>query len=562
VWLVFAGALLAGVVFGLTSGFGLPFITSEAFPKIFEEGLQSPRALLLAIAVLPAVFLLRGLADFANVYGMAYCGLHVLRRIQLRVFEKLQQLPLEFFHRNSTGDLMSRVIVDSAVLKDILTTTANSIVKEPITLASAMGALFYLSWKHDQMVFVVFCLALVPILLLMMRFTGRNLQARARQMQRQSGILAARVQENVAAAKEIRTFTLEESELTRLREALDLFVNLQLKVVKYANLLRPTMEFCAMLGAGVAIFYAARTGMTLEQLLPLVVALIMSFRPGRAIGTIHNQLKQGSAALDRLEQILHTEDTIPEPAAPVSIEGVRGKVEFRGVSFDYVGAPVLHDIDETIEPGEIVALVGPSGAGKSTFANLIPRLYDVRRGAVLVDGHDVRSLRKKELRSHVAIVPQEPMLFNDSVRNNILLGRVGATGREVEAAARAAYAHDFIEAMPDSYDTMVGDRGVRLSGGERQRIALARAFLKDAPILILDEATSALDSESEWKVQQALEQLVRGRTTFIIAHRFSTLKIAHRVLVFEAGRIVGRGPHDSLYASSVVYRGLCDRQRQ
>jgi subfamily B ATP-binding cassette protein MsbA len=287
----------------------------------------------------------------------------------------------------------------------------------------------------------------------------------------------------------------------------------------------------------------------------------MSYSPIKKLGQLNSKIQKATASLDRVEYLLHYPDELPEAEKPVQINGVRGSVDFEQVAFSYGNETVLNGMNLSIPSGQVVALVGPSGAGKTTFANLIPRFYDVNDGRVLVDGHDVRDIKKFDLRNAVALVSQAPALFNETVIENIRIGSPEKSDDDVIIAAKKAHAHEFIEgSLPQGYQTIVGERGSMLSGGQRQRIAIARAFLKDAPILILDEATSALDSESEAHIQEALEELAKGRTTFIIAHRFSTIKMADRILVFDKGRIIADGPHEALYNDSQLYRSLYDRQ--
>jgi subfamily B ATP-binding cassette protein MsbA len=301
--------------------------------------------------------------------------------------------------------------------------------------------------------------------------------------------------------------------------------------------------------------------MTLEGFMTLGMTLYMSYEPIKKLGTIHSLFRQGDAAVERINWILHQPDSLPDPAAPKPCRPPSQAIRFEGVTFGYDGeSPVLKDLTLELPVGRVIALVGPSGAGKSTFASLIPRFYDPQNGRITLDGHDLRDFSKHDLRSRIAVVPQMPALFAGSIAENIRIGRLDATDGEVIEAARKAHADEFIRTLPDGYQTQVGERGDQLSGGQRQRIAIARAFLRDAPILILDEATSALDSESEAMVQQALAELVKGRTTFIIAHRFSTITIADRILVFEAGRIVADGSHDQLRLSSPIYQAMLGGQ--
>jgi subfamily B ATP-binding cassette protein MsbA len=287
----------------------------------------------------------------------------------------------------------------------------------------------------------------------------------------------------------------------------------------------------------------------------------MCYDPMKKLGEIHNRLKQGEASLDRLEVILHAEEGVIDPPNPVRIERVEGRLSFEGVTFSYGDNPALRGISLEVPAGQVVALVGPSGAGKTTFASLVPRFYDPTVGRIALDGVDLRDLRLKDLRDHITIVPQEAVLFAGTIFENIKLGRMNATDDEVREAARQAHAHDFILGLPQGYDTQVGERGAQLSGGQKQRISIARAFLKNAPVLILDEATSALDSEAESRIQEELADLTKGRTTFIIAHRFSTIRIADRILVFDGGKIVGDGTFQELEANDALFRNLLEMQR-
>ncbi|HEX3730348.1 MAG TPA: ABC transporter ATP-binding protein, partial [Opitutaceae bacterium] len=332
--------------------------------------------------------------------------------------------------------------------------------------------------------------------------------------------------------------------------------------VKYAQALNPCIEILSALGISATFVYAYRSGLHSGAFLGILAALFMSYDPLKRLGGVNNELKRGEASLQRLEAVLQEPETIADPADPVPVSRLRGDLAFEAVSFRYKpDTPVLTAVDARIPAGTVCALVGPSGAGKTTFANLVPRFYDVGEGRLTIDGLDVRSMRFADLRRNIALVSQDPVLFNDSIYHNLLLGRTDATREEVIAAARDAHAHDFIAAFPQGYETLAGERGSRLSGGQKQRLAIARAFLRNAPILILDEATSALDSESEAAVQAALKKLMIGKTVLIIAHRFSTIRDASLILVFDRGEIVAQGAHGELYSGNALYRSLYDRQR-
>ncbi len=557
-------ALVLGAVRGVASGFGLPFASQKVLPILFNTPAPSTTTLILAVSILPVAILVRGVSGYFNGYLMTYCSIEVLKSIRLRVFEKLQAVPLQFFHRRRTGDLMARVLGDTASLQRVLTSVANDLIKQPLTFVSALGALVYFCLENRELIFALYGLGVMPLLMLPIWFTGNRLAKKSRLVQRQAGVVTSTLQENLAAKTEVRLFNLQQKQSERFGYEQERLQQFQLKAAKYERMMLPAVEFLSILGVSVAIVYAASVGVTLESFLPVVFALAMCYQPLKSFGRIHNQFKAGLASLDRIERILHHDDELKEPDEPVARRPARGEVEFRDVTFQYSdeAGPVLSNVSLRIPAGRIVALVGPSGAGKTTFANLIPRLFDVTSGSVEVDGIDVRRYLKQDLRAQIALVPQDPVLFNDTWRNNILIGRPSATDDEVVQAAREAYADGFIEALHDSYDALVGDRGARMSGGEKQRIAIARAFLKDAPILILDEATASLDSESESMVQKGLSKLVRGRTTIIIAHRFSTLKIAEQILVFENGRITAGGSSEELMASSDCFRLLYETQAE
>ena len=609
----FIGGLLAGMLYAGLSGFGMPFMVKMVFPLIFggsqkllavqaemterlgaEEtdrllrtafgdqmntldttmkvrewfaghvSAEHAAAAMIAAACLliPLTALLRGLAGYVNVYLITRAGLTVLTRIQQRVFEKLQRLPLGFFSGRKTGDLMSRVMNDSNLLQGVVTIIANDIVKQPFTLLSALGYLTFASYKNSQVFFLLLCLLSIPICVLPIRMIGKRLMRRAAAMQRQVGDNSAVLAETLGATREIRAFNLEGKMSDRFLKGLARRIKFHLKVVKYRYLVPPGIEVVSTTVVAVAMFYAWRHGMTLDQFLPLVLALYMCYDPMKKLGDLHNRMKQGEASLNRIEEILNAPESVPDPPNPVPLGEVKGKVEFQNVDFSYGdNIPALRSVSLAVKPGEIVALVGPSGAGKTTFASMIPRFYDPDSGRILLDGIDLRDVTKHNLREKITLVPQEAILFSGTVEENIALGREGATPEEIREAARRAHAHDFIMELPHGYETQVGERGAQLSGGQKQRISMARAFLKDSPVLILDEATSALDSESEARIQEELGELTRGRTTFIIAHRFSTIRIADRIVVFDGGQIVGDGTFEELEKSHELFQLLLRQQK-
>lgn len=556
-------AILCGVLYGAASGAGLPLLVKHVFPRIFSPDASEVPFLqvVLVAAYIPFIFTLRAFSGYLNGYFTQFAGVRVLEALRLDYFRKLQALPLSFVQGKQTGDLMSRGLADTQQLQFTLTLLANDGIKQPATLVSALVAVAYLAVTSEGVLLALVCLAAVPLTVFPVRFVGRKVIRRAAQVQGQLGSVSSHFSENLAAAREVRAFGLEERETSRFAEACRALITSQMKIVKYAQALTPAIEVISAVGIAVTLVYAYRGGLALETFIALITALYASYEPVKKLGALSNELKRGTAALDRLEVVLNEPVTLADPAAPATVGRLRGALSFRDVTFAYQpGNPVLEGVTVEIPAGTVCALVGPSGAGKSSFANLVPRFHDVTAGAVLVDGHDVRALRLADLRRNVAVVPQDPVLFNDSILANILLGRPGASRAEAETAARDASAHDFITGLPQGYDTRVGERGAALSGGQRQRIALARAFLRDAPILILDEATSALDGDSEAAIQAALKKLMAGRTVLIIAHRFSTIRDATKILVFDAGRLAAAGSHAELHAANALYRSLHDRQ--
>jgi subfamily B ATP-binding cassette protein MsbA len=511
---------------------------------------------------LPVIFIIRGVAGYMNTYLIQYSGVRILEEIRIDYFRKLQSLPLAFFHRLSSGELISRGLNDTNQLQNTLTVISNDLVKQPATLLSTIAAMAILAYQEQGLVLVLVCLLTVPVAVFPIRYVGKKLVTRAIQLQAQTGTITDRFTENLAGVKEVRAFGLERHEIDRFARLSGLLVRANMKVVKYAQMLTPSIEILSAIGISITFAYAYRYNVHSGSFLGILAALFLSYEPLKKLGAVNNELKRGSASLQRLEAVLNEPETITDPARPVTVGRLRGDVAFDNVEFAYnPGEPVLRAVSTRIPAGTICALVGPSGAGKTTFANLVPRFYDPGVGRVMVDGVDVRSLRLADLRRNIAVVSQDPVLFNDTIYNNLLLGREGASREDVEEAARSAYAHEFITQFPQGYDTQVGERGAKVSGGQKQRLALARAFLRNAPILILDEATSALDSESEAAIQAAQAKLVVGKTVIIIAHRFSTIREASLILVFDRGAIVARGDHAQLYSANELYRALYDRQR-
>lgn len=558
-------AIFYGLIYSAATGVGLPFMMENVFPVVFDasEPRMPWRDVLLIAGYIPMIFLLRGVTGYLNARHIQISGTQILEAIRLDYFRKLQALPLSFIQSRQTGDLLSRGLSDTNQLQFVLTQLANDGVKQPGTLVFALGFLIYKAAKVDNIGMLLICLGVVPLVIFPIRYFGRKVAKRAAELQGQLGAVTALFSENLSAAREVRAFGLEDHEIKRFSIFSRALFNFQVKVAKYTQALSPSIEFIAALGIAGTLVFAFAAHISKDDFLAVVTALYLAYEPIKKLGAFNTELKRAGASLDRLETVLHEPITITDPAQPVAIGRLQGAITFADVSFSYKeGDPALRHVTVDIPAGTACALVGPSGAGKSTFANLVPRFYEPTAGLVKVDGHDLRALRLADLRRNIAIVSQDPVLFNETIYANLLLGRPDATRAEVEQAARDAFAHDFIVTLDGGkgYDTIVGERGSRLSGGQKQRIALARAFLRNAPILILDEATSALDSDSEAAIQLALKKLVVGKTVLIIAHRFSTIRDATKILVFHEGRIVATGSHEELYPGNDLYRSLYDKQ--
>ena len=575
----FAIGVLCGLLYALASGLGMPLMVDVVFPVLFKVtgkqdhwysvwmseklgGVSSERLLLITCLWIPLVFLVRSAASYANSYLIQYVGQRVLEDIRLDLFIKLQGLPLSFFKKNQSGDLLARLMSDTAVLRQIVANVSSDLIKQPATLVGALIYLGYKAWSDHSFFIALIAMVTVPLCVFVIRSAGKKLEKRAKMLQDQGGTMTAALAESLQAPLEIRAYNLEQRQISVFRRRTNEMLKVSMKVVKYRQAISPAIELVAATGFAVALYLGVREGMSQSSFVALGTALFMSYEPIKKLGMIHSLFKQADASIDRIDFISREPDTLPDPVSPLAFAVPREVIRFEHLSFGYGEEAVLKDLVLSIPIGQVVALVGPSGAGKSTFAHLIPRFYDPQVGGITFDGTDIREFTKKDLRNSIAVVPQMPSLFQGTIAENIRIGRENASDEEVIEAAGKAHAHEFITQLlgGKGYETQVGERGDLLSGGQRQRIAIARAFLKDAPILILDEATSALDSESEAMVQQALAALVKGRTTFIIAHRFSTITIADRVLVFQNGRIVADGNHQSLRQTDPTYQAMIGSQ--
>ena len=571
-WIPFVGALICGLIYGVSSGFGLPFMIDQVFPKIFpNEGDNSPALsnlqLFYLIAWFPLVFLIRGISGYFNSYLINYCGLRVLEKIRFKVFAKVQKLPVSFFQKNKEGDLLSRITSDTAQLQAALLGVSNDLVRQPITFIGAVVALIVMAYQREGMSFILLCLAVIPACVFPIRRVGELLMRRALGMQEKVGSMTAVLSENLSAYREVRAFNLEKQEEDRFRSSSEEFFLARMKVIKYAYILTPLIEILTAVGISFAIFQASRSSIRLDAVIPVITALYIAYDPVKKLGGINNKIKEGLASLKRLNEILETEELVYEKEITQSLKGVKKGIEFKGVSYIYdsltkgvANTPALKELDLSIQAGESIALVGPSGAGKSTLINMLCRFQDPTSGSIYIDGVDMKEFSLKELREAIALVPQKPFLFDQTVEENIKIGESQYTKHSIEHAAKVSNSLDFIKDLPMGFKERLGEKASRVSGGQLQRLALARAFFRNSPILILDEATSALDSENEEKIQEAMKSLIDGKTTIMIAHRFSSIRLADRILVMDAGSVIADGKHEEIYEQCNVYRKLYDQQ--
>ncbi len=557
----FALALPCGALAGAASGFGVPFFMQTVFAHFFEaQDIQYSLAYQIGVAaLLPAIFLIRGLSLYANQYVLNRVGQSVLVDLRKDLFNHIQRLHMGFFERERSGDLIARLAADTTQIQNTIIILIKEAVLQPFIFIGGLGFLVFLSAREREIGFLLLLFAIVPLMILPLRVIGRHLRLRGRQMQDAFGDVSDSISENLRAAAEVRAFNLEERENIRFVARLQAYFVYAMKMTKYYLATQPLMELVAVTVLSIAFLYAYNQGLGSSVFLAMGGALFFTVDSLKRLVRALNEWQRTEGAFLRVRQVLDTVPLLMDPPEPVQLDQIDGKITFRDVSFTYGEQTALHNIDVTIAPGTVCALVGPSGAGKSTFTKLILRFHDATVGNIFIDENNIRQLRLADLRNHIAYVPQTATLFNDTVANNIRLGRQDASDEEIEQAAHSAHAHEFISTLPGGYEAQVGENASRLSGGQRQRLALARAFLRRAPILILDEATSALDSESEEKIQDALRRLIRGRTVFIVAHRFSTLQLADRILVFDQGRIAADGDIQTVLQNS-TFRTLYEKQ--
>jgi subfamily B ATP-binding cassette protein MsbA len=571
--------ILFGVMYSISSGLGLPLMAEYVFPILFSNTSKTPEwvfnfaqtyfngninggFLLICCMALPAVIFVRTIGAIGNGYFITYTGIYVVQAIQLDMFKKVQSLPLSFFNGYKTGEINAAVMGYPNQIKEIIVDTCNDLIKEPLTLISAVGFLIYKSFTSQSFFMAIIGFASVPLIIFIVRRVGSYLATRSRQLVTLGESLGSWVIECFQSPIEIRAYNLQKVQIENFKNQLKKIFQISMKSTRFGLIMSPSIELISGIGFSIALFLGVQYGMAEGEFIALIVALYMAYNPIKKIGGIQNAIKILEAPLDRLEAVLHAKDKIEPQKDCLDIpKPIKGSLTFENICFEYqTNKKVLEHINVTIPENKRIGLVGKSGSGKSTFVNLILRLYDPTEGRILLDGIDIKRFKIEELRELIAYVPQTPLLFNASIADNIKVGNPNASEEEVINAARQAHAHNFIMEKPEGYNTMISERGISLSGGQRQRISIARAFLKNAPILILDEATSSLDSVSDKEITSALLKLTEEKTAIVISHRNSTLSNIDDRVYFENGKISAVGKHHELIKTSPEYRKLIDKK--
>lgn len=531
----------------------LAYLVKPALDEIFFE--RNKEMLFMIPVVVASVYIFKGFCDFGQYYLMSFIGQSVIRDLREEMFTKLSNMSVGFFVRHSTGELVSRMNNDVMMVQGAMTNAITGIVRDVLTVVSLIFVVFYRDYQLALIAMIVFPMAIYPLL----NF-GRRLKKYSRRMLVSLEDITERLNETITGIRIVKAFAMEDYERERFSMVNNTLFNAFMKRFKVRALSNPVMETLGGFGVCLIVFYGGyqviNGNSTQGTFFSFMAALIMLYEPIKRINEVNITIQEGLSAGERIFALLDTPVDVMDREGASDLGRARGELTFENVGFSYEENVVLEDVSLRVAPGEAIAIVGESGAGKSTLLDLAPRFYDVSSGRVLIDGSDVRDVTQKSLRQNIGIVTQQTILFDDTIRNNIAYGRPDLPLEKVIEAAVAAHAHDFIMTTPNGYDTLIGENGIKLSGGERQRIAIARALLKDPPVLILDEATSNLDSDSEIAVQGAIETLMKGRSTMVVAHRLSTIRNVNRIYVLVSGRIVEEGAHDELLAKNGFFARL------
>lgn len=528
----------------------IPWLVKDMIDKVLVE--KDLRMLNLISILGIGIYFLKGIFSFGQEYLMSYVAQRVIFDLRSRLWRHLSRLSLSFFTKEKGGDIISRLTNDISLIEQTLTYAVVDFVIRAVTVIGIIAFIFYINWELS-----LISISLLPLTAFLIEKYSKKMRRLGRQIQDSLSSLTSIISEVIGAIKVVKAFATSDKEVERFEEANIRSLKASLKGAKLRAMLSPTVEMVAAASTIFLLWYGGRKviegRLTPGELVAFLGYVAMIVTPLKGLSTVFSRLQQALAAADRIFEFMEIPPEVSEDVNAIDMPDIKGEVEFRCVSFSYDEEPILKEINLKVKPGEIVGVVGPSGSGKTTLVDLIPRFYDPTKGAILIDGIDIRKVKLDSLRRQIGIVSQETVLFATTIRENIAYGKPDATLEEIVEAAKVANAHDFIMKLPNGYDTMVGERGVTLSGGERQRIAIARAILGNPKILIFDEATSALDSESERLVQEALERVMKGKTTFFVAHRLSTLRCADRIVVLNDGKIVEEGSHEELLKKRGLY---------
>ncbi len=568
----FALGLAFGIAYGILTSV-LPLTVLQVSNFIFRGAAPNPRmvmahremlnigpkidSIVWICLLIPLVMTVRSLCSYGNAYYMNWVSNKVVNDVRNQLFAKVVRHSMDFFNRMQTGFLMSRIANDTRSLQQALSSVSSDVFKQPVTIVGAVIVLLLIDWKFTVVSLVLFPICIVPI-----RIFGRRARQAVQLDQRGAALMSVTMQESFAGIRVIKSFAREDQQEKSFRRSAQLSFSNTMRTVKATEAVGPLVEIIASIGVGFALLYVYAANLTAGRFFGLISGIFILYEPIKTLSKLHIVMQRSLGATTQIFSILDSKPAVQDAPNAVELVSSKGQIEFENVTFRYSTGvtDAVRDINLHIEPGKTYALVGASGAGKSTILSLILRLYDPTSGAVKIDGHNLRTLTQKSLREQIGLVTQETFLFHETIFKNIQFGRPNATLEEVYAAAQTAFAHEFILAQPDGYDTVIGDKGCLISGGQQQRLAIARALLKNAPILLLDEATSSLDTESEKQIQKALEKLAAGRTVIAIAHRLSTILSADKIVVLDHGSIKEIGTHAELLEKSGYYRRLYDLQ--